>query len=340
MRAASSGETLETRGATKGMTDGQAGRDASETDVEAVVIGGGPAGLAAATYLARFRRRFIVFDSGASRASRIPVSHNLPGFPDGLAGDALLSRMREQAARYGAHIVGETVQRLSRDADGSFTADTATRAVRSRTVLLASGCVDREPELPDIPEATRNGFLRYCPICDAYEVSGQKVAIIGYGSCSLREALLLRGYTDDLALLTLGRPFQFSPEDRRGLREAGVRVIDEPVRQLALADGGIAAWHMESGEKHQFDAVYSALGRDVRTELAQALGADADTEGALIVDDHQRTSVAGLYAAGDAVKGLAQVSVATGQAAIAATDINNKLFRESSAAEIGTSSSD
>lgn len=315
------------------MSERQAEPDAPEATVDAVIIGGGPAGLVAATYLARFRRRFVVFDSGASRASRIPVSHNLPGFPDGLPGETLLSRMRDQAERYGARILQETVQRLDRGADGGFIAETATRTVRSRMVLLATGCVDREPELPDIPEATRNGFMRYCPICDAYEVMGQKVAIIGYGACSLREALLLRGYTDDLTLLTLGRPFQFSPEDRRGLRDAGVRVIEAPVRRLELTDGAIEAWHMESGEKHRFDAVYSALGRDVRSELAQALGAEADAEGALVVDDHQRTTVARLYAAGDAVKGLAQVSVATGQAAIAATDINNQLFREASAAK-------
>lgn len=321
------------------MIDRRAEPNLSDTDVDAVVIGGGPAGLTAATYLARFRRRFIVFDSGASRASRIPVSHNLPGFPDGIPGKELLSRMREQAERYGARIVQGTVERLRRDEDGYFVAETATGIVRSRTALLAAGCVDREPELPDIPEATRNGFMRYCPICDAYEVSGQKVAIIGYGACSLREALLLRGYTEDLTLLTLGRPFQFSEEDRQGLCEAGVQIVDEPVRRFQLADDALEAWHMEGGETHRFDAVYSALGRDVRSDLARALGAKADPEGALIVDEHQRTNVPGLYAAGDAVQGLAQVAVATGQAAIAATDINNYLFRNSTAADIGRSAS-
>lgn len=301
--------------------------------LDAVVIGGGPAGLTAATYLARFRRRFVVFESGASRAERIPRSHNLPAFPDGIAGGDLLSRMREQAERYGTRIVADAVRGFRRDADGCFAVETGTETVRSRMVLLATGCVDREPELPDPPEATQHGFMRYCPICDAYEVSGQKVAIIGYGACSLREALLLRTYTTDLTLFTLGRPADFSQEDRLRLREANVRILDEPVSRFAMTENGIEAVHVHSGATHRFDAVYSALGRTVRSGLARQLGAKADTDDALIVDAHQQTSVPGLYAAGDVVSGLAQVAVATGQAAIAATAIHNQLHPNMAAAE-------
>lgn len=139
-----------------------------------------------------------------------------------------------------------------------------------------------------------------------------------------------------MTLLTLGRPFQFSEEDRHGLHGAGVRLIEEPVRGFALADDAIEASLITSGEKLRFDAVYSALGRVVRSDLARALGAEADEEGAFIVDDHQRTNVPGLYAAGDVVQGLAQISVATGQAAIAATDINNQLFRNTDAEDFGS----
>lgn len=259
------------------------------------------------------------------------MSHNVPGFPKGIAGTGLLFRLRQQAETYGATIIDDAVHRLTREADGSFVAETRTGMVRSRMVLLAAGCVDREPELPDRSNATQKGFMRYCPICDAYEIAGQKVAIIGYGACSLREALLLRGYTDDLTLLTFGRPFQFSQDDRQGLHEAGVRLIDEPVHRFRLEGGAIRASLITSGEEIRFEAVYSALGRVVRSELARALGAEADDEGALIVDDHQRTNVPGLYAAGDAVRGLAQISVATGQAAVAATDINNQLFQSTDA---------
>ena len=296
-----------------------------DAELDCTIVGGGPAGLTAAVYLARFRRNFALIDAGESRAAWIPISHNIPGFPEGVAGHDLLARMRRHAERYGAPILRHEVTRIDRDARG-FALQTSEGTVRSRTVLLATGVEDREPELPNLADAVRRGFVRHCPICDAYEAAGQSIAIIGYGACSLREALLLRAYTSDLTVLTLGRPFELSREDRAALVEAQVRVVDQPVKQLSISDRGIESWHMQAGEVHRFDTVYSALGRSVRSALARPLAAEMDEDGALAVDEHQRTSVPGLYAAGDVVKGLAQVSVATGQAAIAATDINNHLL--------------
>jgi thioredoxin reductase (NADPH) len=102
-------------------------------------------------------------------------------------------------------------------------------------------------------------------------------------------------------------------------------MVNDPVSRLVVEGDRIAAWHMASGEKHQFDSLYTALGSRMRSDLASRLGARADEDGALFVDSHQRTTVPGLYAAGDVVQGLSQISVAMGQAAIAATDINASL---------------
>jgi thioredoxin reductase (NADPH) len=171
----------------------------------------------------------------------------------------------------------------------------------------------------------RRGLVRYCPICDAYEITGQKVALIASGKCRVKEALLLRAYTADLTVLTLGQQLQTSEEERTELTQAGIRILEEPVAELLVEGDSIKAWHMQGGGQHAFDTVYTALGVRIRSGLAVALGADADEDGALIVDDHQRTSVPGLLAAGDVVRGLSQVCVATGQAAIAATTINASL---------------
>jgi thioredoxin reductase (NADPH) len=298
-----------------------------DDDLDCLVIGAGPAGLTAAIYLARFGRRFVVVDGGDSRAAWIPVSRNHAGFPEGVSGPALLRRMREQALRHGARFEFGAVRKLGRAPEGGFVANMGDRTIRAHAVLLATGVVDEEPGLPDIADAVRRGLVRQCPICDAYEARGQRVAIIGYGKCSLKEAMLLRGYTDDLTILTLGRPLEIPGDERDALDAAGVRVVEDPVERLTVEGDRIAGWTMGGGRPERFDTVYSALGRRVRSELAQALGAACDADGALEVDDHQRTTVPGLYAAGDVVRGLAQISVAMGQAAVAATTINNATDR-------------
>lgn len=292
---------------------------------DCLIIGAGPAGLVAATYLGRFRRRVTVLGAGKSRAAWIPVSHNTPGFPEGISGPALLGRMRDQAGRYGARFVEAAVESLAREPGGMFAASTEAGVFRAPRVLLATGGEDVEPELPGLEQAVARGLVRQCPICDAFEVTDKRVALIGYGKCRVREALLLRSYTADLTVLTLGRDLDLPPEEEASLREAGIRVLREPVARLGMQDGRIAEWHMASGARHRFDTLYTALGWTPRSRLACALGAAADEDGALIVDAHQRTSVDGLYAAGDVVRGLSQISVAAGQAAIAATDINRSM---------------
>lgn len=293
--------------------------------MDCLVIGAGPAGLTAATYLARFRRRVLAIDSGASRASWIPVSHNVPGFPLGVGGPELLARMRAQAAQYGAELRTGEVTTLEAVPGGGFLAMAGGSSIHAKRVLIATGGLDIEPELPGVRDAVRQGLVRYCPICDAYEIVGQKVALIASGKCRVKEALLLRAYTADLTVLTLGKPFDISDDERQELAAAGIRVLEEPVAELALERDRIGSWHMQGGGHHVFDTVYTALGVQIRSSLAVALGAETDEDGALIVDRHQRTSVPGLFAAGDVVHGLSQVCVATGQAAVAATTMNASL---------------
>ena len=165
------------------------------------------------------------------------------------------------------------VTRLEACADGSFLAEAGGETVRARRVLLATGGLDVEPDLPGVRDAVRHGLVRYCPICDAYEVVGQKVALIAYGKCRIREALLLRAYTADLTVLTLGRQMDMPDEERDAVERVGVRIVDEPVRELTVEGGRIVSWHMQGGALHCFDTIYSALGTRVRSELAVGLGA-------------------------------------------------------------------
>ena len=303
----------------------QEGDRMTEKVLDCLVIGGGPAGLTGAIYLARFRRRFQVIDAGMSRAALIPTSHNHAGFPEGIHGKVLLSRMTEQARNYGAHIISGTVTELERRADGVFVAEMGTERVAAHTILLATGLVDREPDLPDVPDAIQRGLVRHCGICEGYETLGQRVGVLGHASSGLNEALFLRTYTSDVTLLSLGCPLALSEDERRQASDAGIGIVEEAVRRVAIEDSRICSLAMRDGSHLTFETIYSALGSDARSGLVRGLGARLDDKGCVITDEHQRSSIDGLFAAGDIVRSLDQISVAMGQAAVAATAIHNRL---------------
>ncbi|MGI8725693.1 MAG: NAD(P)/FAD-dependent oxidoreductase [Methyloceanibacter sp.] len=291
---------------------------------DAIVIGGGPAGLTAAIYLGRFRRKVLVIDSGESRVWRIPKTHNHPGFPGGIEGPELLERIRAQAKDYGAEFRKGEVTDLAREEDGGFRVSFDGETLHASFVLLATGVVDNDPELPGVERAIDRGLLRICPICDAYEVIDKKIGIIGGGSKAAAEALFLRTYSDDVTLIHNRDEASLTPEDRRNLQEAKIELIESSIGRVDIENNAIEAFDL-GGTEHRFDTVYSALGSTSQSKLARDLGATANAEGCLNVTDHQETSVDGLYAAGDLVRGLNQISVAQGEGAIAATDIHNRL---------------
>jgi thioredoxin reductase (NADPH) len=294
--------------------------------LDCVVVGAGPAGLTAAIYLARFRRKFAVLDAGHSRAARIPRSHNHPGFPGGVSGKALLRRMRRQAEAYEADIRPGQVSALTALASG-FRLQTDEGPLRARRVILASGVVDNEPAIPQVGDAVRAGLLRVCPICDGYEVIGQSVAVIGADDHAAHEACFLTTYSQDVCLIHVGAPDALSAAERAQLKAAGVGLIETPIGRVVLDRRRITALCLGPGEPRRFDAVYAALGVTPRSALAVDAGATLDPAGRLVVDEHQQTSVPGLYAAGDVVRGLNQISTAAGEGAIAATAVHNSLPR-------------
>lgn len=292
--------------------------------LDAIVVGAGPAGLTAALYLGRFRRRVLVVDGGDSRAAWIPITHNHPGFPDGVAGTALLALQREHALRYGALIRPGAVEGLSVLDDG-FALALDDQILRAPTVLLACGVEDNAPDLPQVDESVRRTLLRICPICDGFEVTGQRVGVIGHGALGAREALFLRTYADQLTLIHIAAPEALPAEERALLAQAGVAVIEAPIEDVELQPDRPRALCFSGAGRVEFDALYSALGVKPRTGLALAAGARHDDQGRLVVDDHQQTSIPGLYAAGDMVRGLNQITTAQGEAAIAATAMHNRL---------------
>lgn len=293
--------------------------------LDCLVIGGGAAGLTAATYLARFRRRIEVIDGGSSRLLSIPTSHNYPGYKGGIHGHDLLDRLRAQVAEYDVRVTQGTVTELERTEDGNFEAVVDSRHIRARTVILATGVVDVEPPFPDVKQAVAQGCVRYCPICDGFEAIGKRVAVVGRGKNGLGEAIFVRHYADEVTLFSLDDKIRLTESERSRLEQAQVKAVEEPVAQLAFDHAGVMQIHLRDGSLHRFDVVYAALGTMVNSGLAQLLGAACNDDGTLHVDSHQQTTVNGLYAAGDIVAGLNQITVAMGQAAVAATAIHNRL---------------
>jgi|SRR3954471_3848831 len=299
-----------------------------EPELDCLIVGGGPAGLTAAIYLARFHLSIRVIDAGNSRASWIPCTRNHAGFPEGISGAELIERMKAQACKYGASVETERVTRLER-ADGGFRAAWGSGEATARTVLLATGTRNRKPPMDEAlhDEALARGLIRYCPICDGYEVTDKKLGVIGSGIHGVAEALFLRSYSADVTLIAPDRAHDVAAEDQRALAAIGIHTVDGPCHAVAALDAAIVV-ETPNGH-HTFDCVYPALGSDVRTELACQLGAALSEEtGCILVDAHQRTSVPGAYAAGDVVIGLDQISHAMGEGGVAATTIRNDLAKE------------
>lgn len=293
---------------------------------DCIIIGGGPAGLTAAIYLSRYHLKIRLFDCGSSRAALIPCTHNHAGYPDGISGIDLLAAMRAQAEKYGTVREAAKVTSL-RPIEGGFAAQIGDREVRARSVLLATGVVNHRPPMPDDlhDAALAKGQIRYCPVCDGYEVTDKRVAVYGTGEHAAREALFVRSFTQDVTLIAPER-HDLPPDQIEQLEAAGVACVEGPATDWALDDDRILLTVPTS--RLGFDSLYPALGSHIRSELAVEAGARADDSGCLEVDDHQRTSLPGLFAAGDVAKGLDQISHAMGEAGVAATTIRNMLNAE------------
>jgi len=273
-------------------------------DLDCLIIGGGPAGLTAANYLARFRRNALLIDDGQSRS-----------------GVKLLAQLREQAETNGAKLQDGRVEAL-RKSDGVFVAHVGDKDLRAQRVLLATGIVDESPDLPGLKDAIYRGALRFCPICDGFEASDERIAVLGPLRTAAGKARFLRTYSRDVVVLPT-EDTEHNSDAASVLMKDGIQ-LERRVVDIDRSGDKITAICAD-GERLTVDVLYPALGCDVRSELAIALGARCNDIGNVYVDDKQRTSVDGLYAAGDVVTDLHQISVATGHAAVAATTIHNSL---------------
>ena len=303
--------------------------DTHHTVFDTLIIGGGPGGLSAAIYLRRFTRNVALVDKGNSRLGWIPVSHNYPGFPDGINGKVLLDQLRCQLGRYGGHVIPGEISNLRLE-DGLFVGDCVgpdgdLTVMRAHTVLLATGVADAGMPVERWDEAVASGAVRLCPVCDGFDVIDKRIAVATSEVNPVGHALFMRTFSTEVLLFERAEESAVNEDEARQLAAANVRQISSPLAGVTLTDDLKPVLHTRDGEDYECDVFYPMLGQTARSGLAAALGAETAECDTLLVDDHCRTSVPGLYAIGDVTRGLNQIAVATGQAAIAATTIHNTL---------------
>jgi thioredoxin reductase len=289
---------------------------------DVAVVGGGPAGLSAALVLGRARRRVVVIDAGTPRNA--PASH-MHGFlsRDGMSPADLLRAARVEVRRYGVEIVDDTVV----DASPGFALRLAGgRTVDARHVLLATGAVD---ELPDVLGARERWGrdLLHCPYCHGWEVRDQPLGVLATGPGSVEHAHLIRQWTDDVILFT--HMLGVTEGERAGLDARGIAVVDGSVERLIVIDDRLRAVQLADGRTVPRAALFiRPVLRAHGDGPAAGLGCDLLAGGLLRVDPDGRTSVPGVWAAGNAANPRAQVITAAGEGSAVAIAINSELVKD------------
>jgi len=295
------------------------------------IIGGGPAGLSAALVLGRARRRIVVIDGGTPRNA--PAAH-MQGFlsRDGTPPNALLQAGRAEVCRYGVELVFDSVV----DATADLTLQLASgRTVHARHVLLATGAADALPEeIEGVRDRWGRDFL-HCPYCHGWEVRDRPVGVLATGPGSVEHAHLLRGWTDDVVLFT--HTVTVTAPERATLQARGIAVIDGTVERLVVKDDRLHAVQLADGRAVARDALF--IRPALRPNLdnpALLLGCEQRDDGLVHTSPDGRTSVPGVWAAGNATNPRAQVITAAGEGSAVAIAINATLVRADIAAAEAT----
>lgn len=298
-----------------------------DASADALVIGGGPAGLSAALYLARYNRSVLVFDTGRGRSTHGQVNRNYLGFPDGVTPTRLRELGRDQLARYPhVRMLDWAVEAIEGDAATGFTARSGDRAWRGRVVIVATGVSDHYPVFDDW-EPCVGRSLFWCITCDGYESRDRNVLVVGHTDDAAGEALQLRSLTDRIRLLTNYETDDIGDRARAELAEAKIPLVHDRIKGVECADGMITKVITADGFELDADAVFSIQGATPHTDLVRGLGVRLAESGWIAVDTEQKSSVPGVYAAGDVTALHShQVTTAVHEGAQAASAANYFLF--------------
>ena len=289
---------------------------------DVVVVGGGAAGLSAALVLGRARRRVAVVDGGEPRNT--PAAH-MQGYlsRDGMPPADLLAAGREEAAAYGVELIAGQVLSI----EPGFSIGLAEGGhLESRRLLIATGATDEVPPIPGLWERWGKDFL-HCPYCHGWEVRDQPLGVLGTSAASVEHAQLIRQWTDDLIFFT--HTHDLTETEREQLEARDIRIVEGEVRGIVVEDDRLKGVVVGDGRPVDRDALFIRPEMRPRVEgLLEELDCQTDELGFILVDTAGRTSVPGVWAAGNVANPRAQVITAAGEGSAAAISINADLVQE------------
>ena len=283
---------------------------------DAVVVGGGAAGLSAATWLARYRYGTVVLDSGEQRNRWVEQAHGYLGH-DPVSPEVLLERAREQLSAYPEAVIRHCrVDGARREGDGTFVLEAEGEVVHTRRLVVATGVRDRFPEVEGFFDHY-GASVFHCPTCDGYEARDADVVVFGWSADVADFAVTLTGWARSLTVVTDGRPFEGEEDHRARLAERQVEVLEDEAVALVGRRGQLQGVRLATTDLLDCQLAFFSIAHEPVNALARDLGCELTSEGCIQVDDEGATTVAGVYAAGDVTPGLQllQVAAAKGRAA-------------------------
>ncbi len=294
---------------------------------EAIIIGGGIAGLSAAIYLGRAERDTLVIDSGHSMAKWEPEVRNYLGFPKGVSGEDLLKFGRQQARHHEVEFAKDEIKSVRRRKAG-FTLVGRHRSYRANRLLIATGIFHLPPEIAGVKECLGHSMF-FCKDCDGYRVRGKRIAICGANDEAVEYALGMLSYSACVIVATNGAKQRWSPRHTKWLREYEIPVHREKITGVDHRGCQVRGLRLKGGSEVRIDYIFTTRGDIFHTEIAESLGAQLDRDGQIKVDQCMRTNVPRLYSAGCVTPANCQMIIAAGQGAAAAQAMNRDLFEES-----------
>ncbi|MEL4211873.1 NAD(P)/FAD-dependent oxidoreductase [Corynebacterium bovis] len=298
--------------------------DATVTDV--LIVGGGPAGLAAATVLGRSRRSVVVVDSGEPRNAPAAGAHNVLGL-EGTPPRDILDRGRRESERYGVPHIRARVTDAGRDSDLLTVTTDDGRTLRGRRLLLATGLTDVLPDIPGLDEGWGRDVL-HCPYCHGWEVRDKRIAVIAATPQSTHQALLFANLSDRVTFVT--GTVELDDDQRSLLARAGVETVGSPVTRVSRPRGvgGVVHLHLANGTEMEVDAVAVGPSFESNTELYERLGgtpAEHPMGHHIPAEPTGRTPLDGVWAAGNAGDLMAMVESSAAAGVTAGSMINAEL---------------